>query len=95
MIVNYNAGKKRCYDNLLEILKNNNIIYDNLDLKMFCDEFHDFLKNQLFKWIFLNPKDEFLKHLGNILVCDDKTSINLAYLTHKASKEDIKIQTYR
>lgn len=95
MIVNYNAGVKKCYSNLKNILDTNKILYEDIDLDIFCDEFYIFLKNDLFCNLFLNQKDDFLKNIGNVFSCWDNTTINLAYLTHKIIKEDIKIKDYR
>jgi hypothetical protein len=95
MIVNYNAGKNRCYINLKNIISEKNIKLNDIDLKAFCDSFYNFLKIELFKILFENCKDDFLQKIGNILICDDNSAINLAYLKHKETKEDIKVADCR
>jgi len=95
MIVNYNAGRNKCYENLKFILYDNNIIFDDKELKLFCNDFHAFLKNDLFNYLFLRSKDVYLEKINNTLICEDNSIINLIYLEYNEIKEDIKIQDCR
>ncbi len=95
MIVNYNAGKKKCSENLINILRENNIDIKNLDLVSFCKDFHDFINKDIFDFIFINSKDEFLEKMGNIIHFDINTSINFTYLWANSYKDDIKFANLR
>jgi len=95
MIVNYNAGKKKCFENLKFILNNNNIYIEDGDLKSFVEHFHDYLNNDLFSILFLKNKETYIKDIGYRYLCKDGSSINLAYQEHKIIKNDIKIKEFR
>ena len=95
MITNYNAGLHKCHANLVELLTESKIPFDEIELKFFSQKFYRFLKSNLFNIIFVNSRDEFLKKTGGLIHTDDKSNINLTYLNYKEHKEDIKIYKYR
>ena len=95
MIVNYNAGEFKCKKQLLSMLDNNKIVYNNLNIDVFCKKLYSFITEDLFKEFFILDKDKYLANLGNLITCFDDSQINISYSKHNYFKKDIKIKDYR
>jgi hypothetical protein len=95
MVVNYNARKQTCFNNLKNNLNENNIKFNELGLKIFCYKLYDFLNNDLFEYLFVYSKLDFLKKINNKLSCIDNSEIDLNYFKFEDIKEDIKFKNNR
>lgn len=94
MTVGYNSGVKNCLDTLVFECKKNNIPYKLENLEKFTKEFHDFIKNKLFEYLFKDPRDS-IKESNFLTLSDAHINLNYFYTRRIATKKDIKLKDKR
>jgi hypothetical protein len=95
MIASYNACLWVCFESIKQALIENDIVIDSKILYTFCKVFFKFLNDDIFKYIYINSKCEYLDSLKFKIKSFDNSSIDLTYLNFKIKKEEIKFNKKR
>jgi hypothetical protein len=96
MIVNYNAGRRKCLQDLRELLAEKKILtkLDPKELADFIKSFHAFLEKEIFALLYVRDKASFLSALNGLLSFSDAIA-GLIYHELLDDQEVIKIDGYR
>jgi hypothetical protein len=94
MIVNYNAGKKECYRQFTEALKEQGLYSHSTNYFDFCDKFHDFVSTDLFERLYVGSRSSLL-NTANYSYTFSDAKVNLGYLDSTIKQEIIKVDKVR